>query len=174
MSTDDVFLSDSDWTLDDVGFIGESAAVERFDARHVANDTSAPDWVDVVLKTDLVVDGEFVAGEGTPVQVKLCQWRVRDGQSRRQGRWMLYRNSLEALVDAGGLLALGVHDPQLDEPIVLDVFFPEAIASLGLTWVDNSAQGAREVARLRWGRVFASELVDGTRRTLLESMEGPA
>jgi len=171
MSTGDVFLSESDWTLDDVGYIGESAAADRFDAHHVANDASTPDWVDVVLDSDLVVDGEYVASSGTPVQVKLCQWRVRDGQSRRQGRWLLYQDSLKALVDARGLLALGVHDPQLDEPIVLDVFYPRAIRALGLTWVENRV-GGREVARLRWGRVFADELVDGTRDSCLESLEG--
>lgn len=174
MSADDVFVSDTDRERDDIGLRGEQLVAERFNGELVANDTSAPDWVDVLLEDDLVVDTEFVAPAGTPVQVKLAAWRVRDGQSRRQGRWMLYRDSFATLLEQDGLLALGVHDPQLNDPLVLDVFFPEAIRALGLTWVQNARSRTREVARLRWGRVFASDLVDGTRRTLLESTEGSA
>jgi len=169
MSADDVFLSETDTTLDDVGLIGESEAAQRFGGEQVGNDQSTPDWVDVVLEDDLVVDGELVATESTPVQVKMCAWRVRDQRSRRQGRWMIHRDELETLIDKRGLLALGVYDARATETVVLDVFFPGAIASLGLTWCDNGH--GREAARLRWGRVFSSEHVDATRRAILASRE---
>jgi hypothetical protein len=101
----------------DWGRTAEMAACERWQLEHVAGEVAAPGWYDVLTTRRLseVADCRVRAfgsvESHTPVEVKAARYRVREGGSRRRGRWWLRESSHRALVDADGEYALAVYDP---------------------------------------------------------------
>lgn len=67
----------------------------------------------------LWADGEGPAGN--PIELKACALRIRDGSSRRRGRWLIRRESHETLLLERGRYVLGVYDSRPEIVAVANV-----------------------------------------------------
>jgi hypothetical protein len=122
----------------------EELAVDRYGVELFGFD--GPEWA----------DAEGPAG--TPIELKSCALRVRDGRSRRRGRWLIRKRSHERLLREHGRYVLGVYDSAPTVVAVANVS-AERVDSLlsGGEWFEcaSSDQGG-PAKQVRYAELFGS------------------
>lgn len=94
---------------------------------------------------------------GVPVESKTARKRLANG---RRGRWWIEREAHRRLVEAGGLYALSVYDPQAtdDGPITDVAIVPARWIDAHLSWTSNGTghHKGSEHSKLGWPHVLES------------------
>lgn len=107
--------------------------------------------------------GICVAEEGTPVEIKGCQYAVSNGDGQTKGRFYIKRRAHDRLVSEGGLYLLVVYLPRQGLPQLARVLVTAEIVDELLEGRWSTVAGDRseqEVAKLSWGDVIEPESVD--------------
>jgi hypothetical protein len=104
---------------------------------------------------------DAVTADGRPVESKTCRVVLVNG---RRGRWWIQRESHDQLVDADGLYALSIYDPQAvaEGPILGSVLVPASEVDNLVAWTANGRGHHRgtEHAKLGWPHVLSAEVVE--------------
>lgn len=121
----------------------EELAADRYGAELLAPD--GPGWYDAL------------AADGSPIELKACAVRVRDGRSRRRGRWLVRQRSHRELLEADGRYVLGVYDARPRIVAVANVSAERVdrlLADAGAWFSCPSSDQGGDAKQLRYATIF--------------------
>ena len=120
----------------------ERLAVDRYGAELIGAD--GPGWIDAR------------SSAGDPLELKACALRIRDGSSRRRGRWLIRRESHETLLRERGRYLLGVYDARPEIVAIANVPAERVDRALeGCSWFEcRSSDRGGDATQLTHSEVF--------------------
>jgi hypothetical protein len=93
---------------------------------------------------------------GNPIELKACALRIRDGASRRRGRWLIRRRSHETLLRERGRYVFGVYDSAPEIVAVANVPAERVEQLLGGAswWECESSEQGGDATQLAFTELF--------------------